>query len=509
MIMREIALKFLAFSVGLILLMATAAGAATRHVAVNGSCANHGAAGADFVSCSDSRQAGCTEGKPCCEYQDAMDLTAASDTIEVHHGTFTDGVGFTDNGTYGRSGATYAIHVNRAGVTLKAASGDTPVLDLRTVMDAGVLISVDNVTVEGLTIRNGNGWTSGGRRLGHITLYNYAGIRNPVLRNNTLTVPSNHRGTTAEHFCVYARYTSDLLIEGNTCEGGHDFSFWVHGTADDGDVIIRNNVTIADGRDGIGTQRGIMLQALGDPSHTGKIVIYNNRHSQAATSGATYGMYIRELHWDAYVFNNIFEGVQRGINFQDDLCTGVPAEFHRERWFIFNNTFFNGDNGAGVRWPESVEAQVSNNIFDRFSSGAYMHGSNPAEVCSPRDDVRRSTTNSAFTNALCYNNPACYNMISGSQIRSADLHGLDPVLNADGFIQSGSGAIGRGNNNPLGQGANVCSVQAIGQNINCTVDIEGESRGTVWDIGADEFNGVIETGPIDAPSNVDRAYKRN
>src|SRR5262249_22790142 len=71
--------------------------------------------------------------------------------------------------------------------------------------------------------------------------------------------------------------------------------------------------------------------------------------------------------------------------------------------------------------------------------------------------------------------------------------GIDPKLDAEGFLlDSTSGAIDRGTNDPLGQGANSCSLNIAGETIDCTKDIQGQSRTADggWDIGADEYSRV-------------------
>lgn len=42
-------------------------------------------------------------------------------------------------------------------------------------------------------------------------------------------------------------------------------------------------------------------------------------------------------------------------------------------------------------------------------------------------------------------------------------------------------------NDPLGQGAGVCSITAEGKRIDCSIDISGTDRETPWDAGADQF----------------------
>jgi hypothetical protein len=90
----------------------------------------------------------------------------------------------------------------------------------------------------------------------------------------------------------------------------------------------------------------------------------------------------------------------------------------------------------------------------------------------------------------------------GGHIRSSDpgfVSASDRTAAAF-HLRSDSSAIGQGANDPLGQGAGRCSINMqteFGCNdsaaescqpVDCTLDFDGEPRGTSWDIGADEFS---------------------
>lgn len=484
--------------------------AATKYVAKNGSCSNHGSIGSDFVSCADSRAAGCTAEKPCCTYQDGMQsLSGSGDQLVVHSGTYQDATGYQDtSGSYGPLNARYAARVDVAGVTVRNASGDAPTLDLGTTNHSGILITADDVTVEGMRIINGAGGTDS-FRVAHILVSGSAGT---VIRSNTLEVGTdNHPGTSSGNMCIKLNSCHGFDIDGNTCSGGWDFSIWAYSSQSDGGGVIRNNTQNGNGRNGVGPQRGIILQALGNHGDSGKILVYNNVLHQADTSGSTFGFYLREIHWEVYLFNNYVEGVNdRGIYFQDDACGGSPQMYHQEEWYIFNNTFVAAAGGGnqGIYWPGCVEGHAKNNIFKGFSAGTQLRGECPLEICSSRDDNQRSPSNSHFTHDLCEDHSACVHHVSGGDVFQSDLETSVPsALDEQGWLTIDSGAIDQGTDNPIGQGADQCLLTVGAITVDCTRDIHGDSR-TVdsgWDIGMDEFTGG---SPISAPTNLHRGDTR-
>ena len=383
--------------------------AATRYVGRNGACANHSTIGTAFVSCADSRTAGCTAAKPCCTFQDGSNAAKADgDVIEVHDGTYTDATGYTDStGSYAFLNAKASVRLNTAGVTLKRAAGDTPTLDLGTTNDLGVLAVADRITVDGLRFIGGLGGTDN-TRSGHV----YAAQTSDVkIRNNVFEVgTTNHVESVSGSMCVMLKNSINFLIEDNTCSGGWDFSFWVYSTSRGGGGVVRRNAQIGNGRGGVGPQRGMMFELLGSRGDNGVLLIYGNTLEQAPSSETTWGFYLREIHWKVYLFNNIIRGVNgTGVYFQDDLCSGSPEHYHSEQWNIFNNTFIAKSSGAdtGIRWPGCVEGKVTNNIFSGFNSGTEMKGGCPVQICDTRDDALRSTVNASFTYNLCHLHSSC------------------------------------------------------------------------------------------------------
>jgi hypothetical protein len=489
------------------------------YLAPSGGCRHHANIG---TGCSTDASCGRSAASPCCTFAAASaSANLDGDTIEVHEGPAAD-PSYHDAPdpnadpycSYSACAANSAIaKLDTAGVTLKAASGDAPVLDLGTRSYNGLLITANRITVDGLTITGGIGSTD--NRVAHIKTGQHQNgsvydITDTRIRNSVFeVVTDSHPDSTSANMCVVVIADKRFILENNECRGGWDYTFLIIDISENGEGIIRNNRQYGNGRNGVGSQRGFMLEHLGQPNQSprGKIAIYNNTLDQSYTSGVTMGGYHREVHWSVYQFNNIYRGswvsdAAYGVFFQDNVGDGNCKGFHVEDWYIFNNTFVNTTTGAGfgVLWPDRVQAHVNNNIFQGFKAAADVGHTSASEnpgyalpVCTyaDRDDQQRSPDNSSLAYDLTFPSSSYAVPTTDTSINLTGAQaGVDPKLDSSGFISSAtSGAIGRGSNNPVGQGANMCSLVIFGETIDCTRDIQGQSRTASggWDIGADEY----------------------
>ena len=505
--------KILIFGILALLGQSVPSLAATRYVAVLGKCHAHAAVGTSFVSCADSRQNSCSASKACCTLQDALDVAAAGDTVEIHDGVFTvTAPGFTDvSAMYSCSNATYMARANQSGLVITAATNDKPVFDLGQVTMGGLLVVANGVTVAGLQITNG-GTDVDSCRVGgiHVSRYNYNTAPNigVVLRNNVVQL-GYHPNAVSANTGIKLAGADNFLVENNTVTG--DFEVGIDaGFVEDGTVggIVRGNTVVGFGRQGASgkMQTFLCINHAGSRGGGGTVAVYNNVASFSSLPSLSKGIYLRENHMAVYVFNNIVNrwgsGGYECIRFQDDGCSGTSGNehFHNETYGIFNNTCIGvtGNSSRGVYWPRCHNGNVRNNVFENYTAGARLDANAcPVQICTVRDDNARGGAD-AFTNDLCWGTSSCKQLDGGEDVTtSALVTTADPKLDSSGRLQSGSGAIGTGTNNPLGQGAGLCTIRVASTTIDCSLDIDGQSRNSDgrWDIGADEFSGSAPSAP--------------
>lgn len=317
-----------------------------------------------------------------------------------------------------------------------------------------------------------------------------------------------------------------------------------------GGVIIRgNHLTGNKASCGGGAQRAMVLEDLGaessgdatNASQNSSMLIYNNTvfmtYGQDTSAlcpddppphlnqgGSDYPVFFREIAWKVFMWNNVLRSGTTGLWFQDDLCNGPSGgvHYHDEQYRIFNNTFWPalGSGVDAVEWNAANNAKLTNNIFSGYSQrvllktglgveqecptygccsppssyGGYtcttscsLAGSPCATVGVCRDDAQRNATDSVLTNNNCSPTTNCSNLEGGNAITETGTVQATPSLTADGHLTGNQALINAGTSDPLGQGANVCSVSYWGGSVSCTTDIDGAARGTSWDIGADEL----------------------
>lgn len=511
--------------------------AATRYVAMNnvGSCPHHSSLGTSFISCADSKTNGCTLAKPCCTLQDASDKAVSNDVIEMHDGTraYTT-MGYPMQSSNCNQSPPYNDYAAKIGyrptsgqksnISVQAATGDTPILDLGTSLHNGILVGGNNITLRGITVIGGStspGIT--GSRISHITICDDAGnlgITGANIDGNTISRSSADPDHGSE-FGIYSHggTFADAKVQNNIISGKFDVAISSDASTANASAIIRNNVITLSTAGGqfagcMSLSKDGNEMGTDNQNQTGYYLVYNNKCIRVnANSGDSRCFYIREEFRNIYMWNNVCSGFDIGLNFQDDFCWGSGLNFHDENVWIFNNTFTDSAGGAAVaNWYINFNAHLANNLIDNYSVGFNFRpdGTSDAESngatcsCGPagscRDDHPRSDSYSFIKNTVC-DGPVSpctyYTGGAGTVTSSASIVG---AITLDGtyHLSSGSIAIGAGTNNPIGQGANTCSLTVLGETISCLTDFEGDAHGTSWDVGADQYT----TGAGSRPARV-------
>jgi len=277
--------------------------------------------------------------------------------------------------------------------------------------------------------------------------------------------------------------------------------------------IHNNTITVRDGKNGEAPNTKFHSEI----QHACDWVINGNILYTPETEGlSTYGpgFKFRRGAGSIYIFDNYFQEPNMLIYFQSACHNSIASnpEFHDGRIYIFNNTVndlrpgsqgFVRDSTSGDAscqgWPLGQEIRSYNNSFqatgaiwndlidasgndetgwEHWTGGSYIGGTYEA------------TDHGGY---ICQDNLACgavtaYTQCGGGLTCNAASPGRPLTGAAPWRLTSGSILIGKGTNNPLDQGAGVCSIALwSGHTIDCTKDYDGDSRGTTWDIGADEF----------------------
>jgi hypothetical protein len=508
-------------------------------------------------------------------------MSANGDVVLLHHGTYIEATPRTDS-----SGSCTALAVNtyfawfpKDGVgkvltstTLRAATGDTPTLNVT--QNNAILVIRDGATIRGLTLnftpnQSGDSSQVAAIRLCDVDQTSGDGARTDGtigsdvsdvdIASDTINYLSTCATCASGNVAIESKGGANrITIESNTISGGYDFGLLFRDSyALNGGAIIRNN-TFAGTKasSGGGAQRDMILEDLGaepnsDSSNAAQssiVAIYNNKILRSSYSGTDYAVFLREVAWKVFAWNNVFRSGGIGIWFQDDLCNGKPTStldhYHDEQYRIFNNTWYpvGGSGVDGVEWNNFNNANFTNNIFKGYtnpmrlksggteyecpSRGCCVSGSfagyscdattnlcNIAGACASlgicRDDSPRGVTTSNANKNVCSNKVTCQSLASGATpIAETGTIQTDPSLTSDGHLATGSGpVIGGGTNDPLGQGAGLCSVPTWAGSISCATDMDGEPRGVSWDVGADQFGTGGSPTPPQTPVNLRRIDK--
>jgi hypothetical protein len=180
-----------------------------------------------------------------------------------------------------------------------------------------------------------------------------------------------------------------------------------------------------------------------------------------------------------YVFNNTSNDTEGGPGFiseetgTDASCPGWPVG--QEIW-SFSNSWEMAVSGV---WDDLLTSTGQDKTgYDHFTSGSYTLGTAQQTdsghyACT---DIQACGANTLWTE--CSGSGGCNAAAPGRALSGS----------APWPLLSGSILIAAGTNNPIGQGANVCSLTMwSGHVVDCSVDYNGDDRGGTWDIGADEF----------------------
>lgn len=209
------------------------------------------------------------------------------------------------------------------------------------------------------------------------------------------------------------------------------------------------------------------------------------------------------------LFNNVFVARDSSVLANS---TAVRA-IHCTQYDIVNNIFLNYDYGVEFAgWHES-DADCRARFV--YTDGGYSYSLGTA-VKYRQGNLKNNLFYNGTTDGACQlvdasNKAICFTDSSTTHVdlmaRSgniyntsfADLTRSNPSLTSDGHLGITSCtspcAIDGGNNNPIRQGANTCSISgATSSARSCLVDADGNARpaGTGWEIGRDEIaSGVV------------------
>jgi hypothetical protein len=331
-----------------------------------------------------------------------------------------------------------------------------------------------------------------GNRTGIIYLYGSSGWE---IANATIT--SSMTTGQGEFACGGVRIQSsgadNVEVRHLTMSGHFGHTFLVESASGSSGIAIHDNTVTETGQ--AGSTDAARIFCVKSATTNGAVAFYNNRVTSGCESGKDGPMlFTREpsANTHVYVFNNICVGCSTGvygaINTQDNV-----TPFSVQNVDVFNNTV-TGGGPVAVAWQNYFSAQrVINNIFDGpdYMIRGYTSDTNGASHASLGDQIW-STGTDKFT----------YNILENSTTTTFSPSSSEPpsgFIDITGSVQStgaqtsrdGSNHLtastGVATNDPLGQGAGVCAITAAGLTISCNVDINGISRGTTWDVGADQY----------------------
>jgi hypothetical protein len=524
------------------LLLAAPASAATINVMAGGACPNHptilGAACSSSLTCGDAAT-------PCCTWAAATaraNALAGTDQILLHQFTevVTSPVGFPK---YPGSAVGYPSYFLQSGVvSANPDAGDAYVLDLNNQLENGPVIR--GASAGSVYAKGAGSFTITGKKDSADNL-DYSG-RNPSLYVNADNVTIDGLTIVTPNF-LDAAISGQVGIRfgnagnGERAEGGiirncrivgqMNTGIYIAGMmvncADPGYAIYDNTInnTMVSTSDSSCT--GMIVEDTGcnsgGPPQSGKILWLNNYEEWTGGGCDSRGFYLRESTASIYIGNSRIRNVgsRRGfIYFQDNVPHGT---FALEDVHIFNVTVtaagpsgIIGDDGHS-RWPECAGSQPGDPTTIEIVNGLFSGFSQVADLgagCSTQANTYHSrSTHDRMDHNLCYNasSPDCLRLSGGAPI--SETYSIEtttsPGLTATLKIGAGSNAIGACTNDPLGQGANVCSLASAGVTIDCSKDSEGDQRsGDAWDCGADQYDadgggpscgplGLFDGGPCD------------
>lgn len=485
-----------------------------------------------------------TTSNPCCTLEEGIrsaNAASGTDAIEIHDltgSTETVGAVRADGSAWPSFHGT-AMYVELTSVaTIAVASGDAYTLDLGNVLSNGILFGTASTasTIGGFTMQNkkasGDSTTWSGRNP-----YLYITGTSVVVDGMTLlddNFDSVLSANVAIRFCSDDRTTCSGGIVRNSVISGryHTFVFMtgaMQSCSDAGFAFYNNSFIFIRNDTGSSSATLLILENTGCPITSGSpsnnIVFANNKADYTLITSASgkpdpRGFYYRETTTPLYIFNNRFRdpALQRGnVYFQDNVDHSGNGTYQQENVSYFYNTIvgsgtaFVGDDGSS-KWPMcagSASGSKGIHIVSNLFSGTNPVADLGAGCATAGNTFNQRSSNDTLNNNLCYasSSPSCVTLTGGVDITHTGntQTTTNPNVTDSGTatstsapdtlrLQSGSNAIGACSNNPIGQGAGVCSVSAAGITFDCTKDIDGQQRpttGTTADCGADQFTGSI------------------
>lgn len=467
------------------LLLSLPAGAATRYVAKSGGCSHMSG-----LTCSAASNCGTTFATACCELQQGHDSsnTASGDTIEVHAGTYQHTGSNEPLNSAWTGNIASAVHVTKANLTIKAATGESATLDLQNTREMGVWLDADGCTVDGLNYINilTGVSTSADHRIGCVTAMRKASgasVLNTTVKNNVCTISSSTAGLSGS-VCYRLDTGGTSPAYDNFCYGTFGTGFISMNRPAGSSVVEWHHNTLSGARPA-NSQTCFILE-----HYDATALVHHNTCLTSGNTGvngyADRFMYPRDFNGTIYVYDNYAKSTISGspygaLYLQDD------DDPQSETLYVFNNTFEGYTNG--IFWmADSYQAFVRNNIFNTTFAVRYT-------PCKPSSGCTNTGPGAAGSDFSKNVYSGSLQQVTSGQNSAPATNGAN-ILNAAGcsllenhHLQSTSTAcLDSGFNNPIGQGANVCAFGAI----SCRLDIDDQVRpvGSGWDIGYDESNPV-------------------
>lgn len=320
-------------ALGLFLLAAAPAGAATYYVAPTGGGTT------------------CSLAAPCRQIRTALTLVAPNDTIEVADGSY---LGFDVDDIDGLPGQPITIRATGSAAVVTVTT-DRP--DNR---DTIFITFSDWIVVDGLRASNAN------RAAVRIDQSHHVTVRNGVFANN---------GT----WGIFTDFSDDTLLEDNTCSGSvGEHGIYVSNSSDR--PIVRGNHLFGNSRAGLHMNGD--LSAGGDGIISGGLVENNVIHGNGVGGGA--GINMDGVH-DTIVRNNLlYDNHATGIvAFREDGAQG-PRGLQ-----VLHNTVDQASNG---RWALQIfdttgAILVHNNVlYNRHAFRGSLNYGNATDVANTDSD---------------------------------------------------------------------------------------------------------------------------
>lgn len=434
----------------------------------------------------------------CCTPQDAVARAKPGDTIVVHGGTYTSSTRVTINGT----ALAYSLDVNKKNLTIRKATGETPVLSGSGTVNGCVVVRPggSGLVLDGLTCQGhvcGTRDSPDGYRTGIVYVSGAARVR---LRN--MTIGSALAAGSGEFACGGVRLsgpgTDDIVVEDSTLSGHFGHSVLIELTSGSSGIVVRNNTITEDGTgEGAPTYDPGRIFGVKQTATAAPIVICANRVTKTGTAGDNPLVFLREPGSATHVvvFDNICVGCANGaygsIYTQDNVFP-----YSAQNVDVFNNTVTGS--GQAVSWANYFSAlRVQNNIFDGASHGIRGYASDASG--GAHGDPSWDPSRDFFT----------YNVLERSSGKGLAHPSSSPSpaghVSTTGTIQTRgarsardgrnrlTAALGIATNDPLATGTpGSCSITAAGLTIDCSLDIDGADRGTRWDAGAVQYGGDVK-----------------